>query len=97
MHCMRSQWKTRRIEIAISLQLVFMLLHDHDFSDPALNTFIARGRNQTHAINNPLLNSLVWLLAISGERSSGEPPRGRIHLLNNLYSRLRVQFSRDLR
>ena len=35
MHCMRSQWKTRRIEIAISLQLFFLLLHDHDFSDPA--------------------------------------------------------------
>ena len=98
MHCMRSQWKTRRIEIAISLQLFFMLLHDHDFSDPALNTFIARGRNQTHAINNPLLKSggpFPCLAACYIWGSSGEPPRGRIHLLNNFYSRLRVQFSRD--
>ena len=61
MHCMRSQWKTRRIEITISLQLFFMLLHDHDFSDPALNTFIARGRNQTHAINNNNPSVLVRL------------------------------------
>lgn len=99
MHCMRSQWKTRRIEIAISLQLFFMLLHDHDFSDPAFkNTFIARGRNQTHAINNPLLKSggpFPCLAACYIWGSSGEPPRDRIHLLNNFYSRLRVQFSRD--